>query len=71
MILHGHICGVVCSQGRRDWRLHLRWAIRWPYYVWSWGLGTTTGFRTFKDAGGTHISTGRRKARGMASDGLK
>lgn len=42
-----------------------------PYDCSTWGAECARGFRTFKDAGGTHITGGRRKARGMSSDGLR
>lgn len=41
-----------------------------PYDISTWGNFCGKGFATFKDSGGTHISKGARKSRGMASDGL-
>lgn len=46
-------------------------ALHNPYDISTWGNHAGVGFQTFKDAGGTHITTGARKARGMASDGVK
>ena len=40
-----------------------------PYDLRTWGDACARGFATWKDPGGTHISKGGRKERGMSSDG--